>query len=474
MFDDQNGLFFECDGKQLTVVRRYSTTPTSGTVSVNTNKRLVTSYDGNTRFLTQFKENDYCIIKGQSYMFSNIINNLSAYVVPAYRGPSVDNVKLYKTIEERYPQSEFNLDKLDGTGPSGYVLDLTKMQMVFLDYSWYGAGKVRFGLRSTKGKIIYFHEIYNNNTNRKAYMRSGNLPGRFEIQSKSKTGILQTAILTDSLSAAISQDDANKIPEQGRIIVNNEYIEYTKTDSLLNDNVILAFDVRNSAGLETGPVSADKGDGFISYNQNCSPALSHWGVSVIMDGSFDEDKSYLFSSTTSTEFSATSADSALLSVRLAPSVDYGIAGPFGVRNLVNRSLLTLKNIGIIATQPIQITVKINCEDPLFYDTSKWVQAGNGSIAQFFDHTINGTFDSAGKGGDVIAGQFVVPPVNVGGSSVYTGESFNIDIVRELSNSILGGDGTHPDGPDTLTVFARTFDGVTSLTRARISWTESQG
>lgn len=475
MFDDQNGLFFECDGKELIVVRRYSTTPTSGTVSVKQNRRLVTSYDGNSRFLTQFKENDYAVIKGQSYVFSTILNNLSAYIVPAYRGPDIDNVKIYKTMEERYRQSEFNLDKLDGTGPSGYVLDLTKMQMVFIDYAWYGAGKVRFGLRAVDGRIIYFHEIYNNNVNRKAYMRSGNLPGRFEIQSKSKSGTLLTSLSTNTLSALISKQDADLIPQKGRIIVNDEYIKYTKSAATLSGGVVLAFDQRNSAGLESGPVIANVGDGFISYNQNCSPALSHWGVSVIMDGEYNEDKSYLFTATTSTAFSATSAENAILSVRLAPSVDYGIPGPFGIRSLVNRSLLTLKNVGIVATQPIQVVIRINSEDPIFYNEDNWDPAGNGSIAQFLDHTVKGSFDSTGKGGDVIASYYVVPPIQVGSvNSIYTSESFDINIVRELSNSILGGGGTYPDGPDTLTIFVRTFDSIPSLTRARVSWIEAQG
>ena len=475
MFDDQNGLFFECDGDELVVVRRYSTTPTAGTVSVTQDKRLITSYDDNTRFLSQFKENEYCVIKGQSYAFSTVLNNLSAYIVPAYRGPSVNNVKIYKTLEERYRQSEFNLDKLDGTGPSGYVLDLSKMQMVFMDYSWYGAGKVRFGLRANDGKIIYFHEIYNNNKNRKAYMRSGNLPARFEIQSKSKAGVFMSSIATDSLSAVVSQDDADKIPEKGRIIVNNEYIKYTKTVVSLSGGIVLQFDERNSAGLESGPTTAAAGDGFISYNQNCSPALSHWGVSVIMDGSFDEDKSYLFTASTSTMFSATSAEQAILSLRLAPSVDYGIAGPFGIRNLINRSLLTLKNVGIVATQPIQVIVRVNCEDPIFYTQTNWEPAGNGSIAQFLDHPTKGTFDAQGAGGDVLASYYVVPQTTVGSAtSVYGSESFDINIVRELGNSILGGGGSAPDGPDTLTVFVRTFDSIPSLTRARVSWTEAQG
>ena len=41
---------------------------------------------------------------------------------------------------------------MDGTGPSGYNLDLSKMQMYYIDYSWYGAGFVRWGLITCDNK----------------------------------------------------------------------------------------------------------------------------------------------------------------------------------------------------------------------------------------------------------------------------------------------------------------------------------
>jgi len=44
--------------------------------------------------------------------------------------------------ETRIPQSQWNIDKMDGTGTSGYNLDLSKMQMFYIDYTWYGAGAV--------------------------------------------------------------------------------------------------------------------------------------------------------------------------------------------------------------------------------------------------------------------------------------------------------------------------------------------
>ena len=81
-------------------------------------------------------------------------------------------------------QDEWNLDKCDGSGPSGYLLDITKMQMIYIDYSWYGAGTIRFGIRGNNGKIHYVHRMPMNNINAGAYQKSGNLPARYEVSTE--------------------------------------------------------------------------------------------------------------------------------------------------------------------------------------------------------------------------------------------------------------------------------------------------
>ena len=73
--------------------------------------------------------------------------------------------------------------------------------------------------------------------------------------------------------------------------------------------------VRHAAILE-GPAtpieslnanaSANVNDTWVSANQNCSPSLSHWGTSTIMDGNFDKDKSYLFTAATASSVSVPS------------------------------------------------------------------------------------------------------------------------------------------------------------------------
>lgn len=476
LFEDQNGMFFEFDGKDFWAVRRSTTTPINGTVNVQTKSPWIVGT--NTKFKTQLKVNDFINIQGMSYQVGSIVSDLSATVTPTYRGPNASGLKVIRTEETRVHQSEFNLDKLDGTGPSGYKLDLNRMQMMFIDYSWYGAGKIRYGIRADKGKIIYFHEIYNNNVNIKAHMRSGNLPGRFEISSSSKTGTMITSLSTSTLSGAVSREDAEMLPTKGQIVINNEYIKYTKGSELPNNRVQLILDERNVGGLTSGPLSHPANSTFVSFNQNCSPALSHWGVAALMDGFFNEDKSYLFTATNSTCLTATSADRALISFRLSPSVDYGIVGKLGERNLVNHSLLKPQQVGILTNNPVQINVRVNCEpQTIFQNLSAWQFVANGSIAQYFDHTKDGSFEVQGTGGDLIASFLVTPEAEIG-SDKFTSQSFDIGIVRELTNSLLGGDFPYPDGPDVLTVSVKTLNHLDSnygaICQGKVSWTEDQG
>ena len=476
LFEDQNGMFFEFDGKDFWAVRRFTTTPINGTVSVQTKSPWLVGT--NTKFISQLNVNDFVNVQGMSYQVGSIVSDLSATVTPTYRGPNAEGLKVVLTKETRVHQSEFNLDKLDGTGPSGYILDLNRMQMMFIDYSWYGAGKIRYGIRADKGKIIYFHEIYNNNVNIKAHMRSGNLPGRFEISSTSKIGTIITALSTNTLSGAVSKEDAEILPTKGQIVINNEYIKYTKGGELSNNTIQLVLNERNVGGLTSGPKIHPANSTFVSYNQNCSPALSHWGVAALMDGSFNEDKSYLFTATNSTCLTAMSADQALISFRLSPSVDYGINGRLGERNLVNHSLLKPQQVGVLTNNPVQINVRVNCEpQTVFRNLSAWKFVANGSIAQYFDHTEDESFEVQGTGGDLIASFLITPEAEIG-DGLFTSQSFDIGIVRELTNSILGGDFPFPDGPDVVTVSVKTLNHLDSnynaVCQGRISWTEDQG
>ena len=201
LFDQQNGVFFEHDGITVWAVRRSSVFQNAGRVSVTNGSSTVTQTSTNypTSFSKQLTPGDYIVLRGQSYKVTDIASDTSLTIQPSYRGTSATNVIVSKTIDTRIPQSAWNIDPFNGTGPSEYLLDMTKMQMFYIDYSWYGAGSIRWGFRTNKGVIVYGHKMMNNNVNATAYMRSGNLSGRYEsVTSPATTTITSTVGTTDT------------------------------------------------------------------------------------------------------------------------------------------------------------------------------------------------------------------------------------------------------------------------------------
>ena len=109
-------------------------------------------------------------------------------------------------------QSSWNVDKLDGTGPSGYTLDVTttpSAQILFMDFEWLGVGTVRCGF-VINGEFIVCHKFHNANSLDKVYMKTAILPIRYEI----------TATGTLSSSAAMKQICSSVISEGGYQQVN--------------------------------------------------------------------------------------------------------------------------------------------------------------------------------------------------------------------------------------------------------------
>jgi len=212
--DQQNGMFFEFDGTTLYTVLRNSTNQISGTASV-TNGSCAVVGDSQTAFTTQLVPGQFIVIRGQTYRINQIVDDQNMFILPEYRGTTIAGAIISQTLEVRTPQSQW-LDKCDGTGPSGYNMDLTRMQMWYIDYSWYGAGFIRFGVRGTNGIITYVNQIQNNNRQFEAYMRSGNMAGHYEV-----SGVPPITYLAASLSNSFTTLPAAITVNQTTIAVNN-------------------------------------------------------------------------------------------------------------------------------------------------------------------------------------------------------------------------------------------------------------
>lgn len=96
-------------------------------------------------------------------------------------GAPVDNV---------VTQASWNVDRLDGNGPSGYTADFSKSQILFIDFEWLGVGIARMGF-VIDGKLVLCHVFKNSNILDVVYMRSPNLPIRWEIVGSGSASSLE-------------------------------------------------------------------------------------------------------------------------------------------------------------------------------------------------------------------------------------------------------------------------------------------
>jgi hypothetical protein len=290
IFDQQNGLFFEFDGQQLYAVRRNSTYQLSGRVNVvkgSTNVARGSAPFNTTAFSKQVVPGDFIVIKGQSYRVDSIASDSSLTIAPAYRGASANQVIVSKTVDTKIPQSQWNLDTMDGKGPSGYKLDLTKMQMFYIDYSWYGAGFVRWGLRGSNGDVMYVHKMANNNINAEAYMRSGNLPGRYETGTIPPITVINSSVATSDTTISVA--DTSNFPFSGTLAIKSdstlEHVYYNGKASNSFTNVVRAK--AGAAGL-TSTIATTSNSGSVSSNANVQVGqrVISTTANAVSDGTF--------------------------------------------------------------------------------------------------------------------------------------------------------------------------------------------
>lgn len=115
----------------------------------------------------------------QNGVFLQANGTTISFVLRTYTSGSVDDTR---TIN----QADWNGDKLNGTGDSGYTLDLSKTQILWMDFEWLGVGSVRCGF-IINGEYIVCHTFNNANSLTKVYMTTAVLPVRYEIKNLSAT-----------------------------------------------------------------------------------------------------------------------------------------------------------------------------------------------------------------------------------------------------------------------------------------------
>jgi hypothetical protein len=104
--------------------------------------------------------------------------------------------------ESTVNQAAWNADTLDGNGPSGITLDITKAQIFFMDIEWLGEGTVRVGF-VIDGNFIVCHRFNHANLIASTYITTASLPLRYEISNEGTTSSPST--LKQVCSTVISE-----------------------------------------------------------------------------------------------------------------------------------------------------------------------------------------------------------------------------------------------------------------------------
>jgi hypothetical protein len=105
-------------------------------------------------------------------------------------------------VNTKVSQTNWNYDKMDGTGPSGMTLDITKAQIMWMDIEWLGLGTVRMGF-VIDGKFILCHQFHHANIVTTTYVTTASLPLRYELENTGATASAST--LKQVCSTVISE-----------------------------------------------------------------------------------------------------------------------------------------------------------------------------------------------------------------------------------------------------------------------------
>ena len=191
-------------------------------------------------------------------------------------------------VDTRVAQADWNGDKLNGSGDSGFTLDLTKAQIFWEDFEWLGVGSVRVGF-IIDGQIIVCHTFQNANNLTSVYMTTAILPVRYEITN---TGASTAATLKQICSTVISEGGYEK-----KVALN--VARMTAANSAITTTFVQLVSIRLASG-RTGAVVLPDGYSVLGSGTN-----AEFEVVLLKNPAFTVAPTWLASSSNNVEYSIT-------------------------------------------------------------------------------------------------------------------------------------------------------------------------
>ncbi len=213
----------------------------------------------------------------QNGVFFQRIDGTNSFVLRSYVTGSVSDAR-------SIPQSAWNGDKLDGTGPSGLTLDSAKSQILWMDFEWLGVGSVRCGF-IINGQYIICHTFTNANEITSTYMTTAILPMRYEITS------------TSAVAATLKQICSSVMSEGGYNAQSANYTAARTTQRTgFSSTFVPLVSIRLVAGRLGAVVLLTKGQAFPTVTQNYEVVIlknatltgASWASTVSTNVQFDQ------------------------------------------------------------------------------------------------------------------------------------------------------------------------------------------
>jgi len=235
-----------------TVTITLNGTPFSFSISANTVSGAaadITTHDGFTGWIAEQVDNTVVFLsdslgnKSGTYSFSSTGNATATF--------SVKQVGVAQT-EYWTKQSDFNIDKLDGTGPSKMILDPTKLNVYQINFRWLGAGEIRYAIEDQiTGNMVFFHREHYTNQYLVPHIAQPSFKIGYVVYSLGSTTNLRVtgASMMGAIEGDIRQNELNRSTSVSKttlaqntlhhlLTIRNPYVTNGKSGAL-NGNYIL-------------------------------------------------------------------------------------------------------------------------------------------------------------------------------------------------------------------------------------------
>ena len=144
---------------------------------------------------------------------------------------------------ETIPQASWNIDPLTGSGPSGLTLDLTKVQILVIQFQALYVGRVVVAF-DIGGNIVPVHQFMCANEDVQPYIAQASLPVRYEVGGTASTGTPTT--LNAVCASVISEGGLDLAAIQGR-----EFSVGNGVTSVTTSTRRACLSIRNKAQLNS-------------------------------------------------------------------------------------------------------------------------------------------------------------------------------------------------------------------------------